>query len=629
MILTAAGLAWVLCVGALLVAGRYVMGWRQGRPAVIDWQAGLAALPRRYLKDVHDVVERRPGAGRMHALTAGGLMASVALALLGVLPFLQASRLYWGCVALFSVVGLAGAVLVWRRRWPHKPSFLSGGLFYAIAPAILCCLGGLWFLAVWAVVSDTQTGPVVWVGQVMTGAGGAALLWLLGAGPLKHAFSGATWLVTHTRPGRFGGGRDTALRGIALDAPMLGCIAPVDFSWNVLASFDACIQCGRCEQVCPAFAAGQRLNPKALIQGMAHAMHGGVYTGTPAPGAPAVTGQGGMSQAIVGEAGSIHPETLWACTTCRACVEECPMMIEHVDTIVDLRRGQALMHGAVRPGAATALRVLRDKGNLAGRAPAERAEGLAMLDVPVLAEGEETDILLWLGEGAFDRRYSQSLQALVKLMRHAGLRFAILGEAETDCGDLARRLGDEATFQMLAADVVTTLSRRRFNRIVTADPHAFHVLANEYPHLNDGRGASWMVQHHTTLLDELVQAGRLRLTARAGAPVAWHDPCYLGRYNGQTEAPRRLLAGACQTVVEMERHGLQAMCCGGGGGNPVSDVDARERIPDLRMAQARQAGAAVVAVGCPGCTAMLEGVVGEQPQVRDIAELVLAAVEEA
>ncbi|MFT8676243.1 MAG: (Fe-S)-binding protein [Acetobacter sp.] len=440
---------------------------------------------------------------------------------------------------------------------------------------------------------------------------------------MKHAFAGSTWLVAHTRPGRFGGGRDTALRPLDLNAPMLGSVTPSDFSWNVLASFDACIQCGRCEQACPAFAAGQRLNPKALVQGLVHAMGGApAYKGSPAPLAPAVSGAGGMHHPIVGADASIHPDTLWACTTCRACVQECPMMIEHVDAIVDMRRGQALMHGAVRPGAARALRTLRDTGNLAGRPPAERADALAMLDVPVLAEGGETDILLWLGDGAFERRYGQSLQALVKLMQRAGLRFAILGEAETDCGDLARRLGDEATFQALAHDVIATLAVRRFSRIVTADPHAFHALANEYPAL----GGAWQVQHHTALLDELVDAGRLKLSPQATGTVAWHDPCYLARYNGQVDAPRRLLRAACQNVVEMERHGLRAMCCGGGGGNPVSDVDAQERIPDLRMAQARQVGAQMVAVGCPGCTAMLEGVVGDRPEVRDIAELVLDAV---
>ncbi|MBO1325010.1 DUF3483 domain-containing protein [Acetobacter sp. TBRC 12305] len=624
MIGIAAGLVWLLCCAAVLAASRYVTRWRQGRATRIDWRAGLAALPRRYLHDVHDVVERRPGTGRMHALTAGGLLASLGLVLLTSLPFMRASRIVWAGIAFFAVLGLVGSVLVWLRRWPRKPGWLSGGAFYALAPALACCTGGLSLLATWsAVYGPEQVGEVIWVGRALMALGGAGLVWLLAAGPMKHAFAGSTWLVAHTRPGRFGGGRDTALRPLDLNAPVLGSISPADFSWNVLASFDACIQCGRCEQACPAFAAGQRLNPKALVQGLVHAMgEASPYTGSPAPLAPAVSGACGMHHPIVGVDASIHPDTLWACTTCRACVQECPMMIEHVDAIVDMRRGQTLMHGAVRPGAAKALRTLRDKGNLAGRPPAERADSLAMLDVPILAEGDETDILLWLGDGAFERRYGQSLQALVKLMQRAGLRFAILGEAETDCGDLARRLGDEATFQVLAQDVLATLARRRFSRIVTADPHAFHALANEYPAL----GGRWRVQHHTTLLDELVQAGQLRLTPRATGPVAWHDPCYLARYNGQVEAPRRLLKAACQNVVEMERHGLRAMCCGGGGGNPVSDVDAQERIPDLRMAQARDVGAALVAVGCPGCTAMLEGVVGERPEVRDIAELVLDAV---
>lgn len=297
------------------------------------------------------------------------------------------------------------------------------------------------------------------------------------------------------------------------------------------------------------------------------------------------------------------------------------MMIEHVDTVIALRRGQTLMHGNVRPGAAQVLRRMRDSAEPGGRPLSERADMLAM-DIPVLKEGEETDILLWLGEGAYARRYARTLQALVRLMQQAGLRFAILGEAESDCGDLARRLGDEATFQMLAADVITTLGRRKFSTIVTADPHCYNMLRNEYPAL----GGIWRVRHHTALLDDLVTQGRLVLAARDLPPVAWHDPCYLARYNGETQAPRRLLQAACTRTVEMERHGMQAMCCGGGGGNPVSDVDAQVRIPDLRMGQARDAGARIVAVGCPGCTAMLEGVTGDRPDVRDIAELVLDAV---
>ncbi|MCE2565134.1 DUF3483 domain-containing protein [Komagataeibacter sp. FNDCF1] len=621
------GLVWLLGAAVLVGAGRFARLWSHGRPARIDWTRGLLALPRRYLVDVHHVVERRPGAGRMHVLAAGGLLGSLVLVALALVPPLGHSRFYWALVLLVSLGGLVGAALVRARRVPVRPSYLSGGMFNWLAPVLAAVTGAIFLLAACQVALPAallqQDITVFATGLLAVGAVGLLAVFL--SGPMRHAFAGSTWLVTHSRPARFGGGRDTALRPLDLDQPVLGAVTPGDFAWNVLSSFDACIQCGRCEEACPAFAAGQRLNPKALIQGVARAMHDdgwASYTGSPAPNAPPVGGHGGMDSPVVGVEAMIHPDTLWACTTCRACVEECPMMIEHVDTVIDLRRGQALMHGDVRPGAAQALRHMRDSAEPGGRPLSERADALAALDVPVLGEGEETDILLWLGEGAYDRRYGRSLQALVRLMQHAGLRFAILGAAETDSGDLARRLGDEATFQMLARDVIATLGSRRFSRIVTADPHSLHVLRNEYPAL----GGQWTVMHHTALLDELVGSGRLTLSARDLPPVAWHDPCYLARYNGETEAPRRLLSAACSRTVEMERHGTRAMCCGGGGGNPVSDVDAQERIPDLRMGQAQDAGAQIVAVGCPGCTAMLEGVTGARPEVRDIAELVLDAM---
>jgi Fe-S oxidoreductase len=560
----------------------------------------------------------------MHALVAGGTLAGSVLLAGGVVPALRESRLYWSGVSTFFLVALGGTYLVWKRRNPKKPSYLSGGKFLWLPNALLAwTLGGALVAFAQAALPDS-TGAAL-LPLVMMAAGGAGLVVQAARGPMRHAFSGVTWLAAHSRPERFGGGRSTDLRPLDLAAPVLGALVPGDFAWNILTSFDACIECGRCEQHCPAFAAGQRLNPKALVQGLALAARGesaDAYTGSPAPHAPPTAGVGGMDSAIIGADAMIHPDTLWACTTCRSCVEQCPMMIEHVDAIVDLRRGQTLMHGAVRPGAADALRRLRDTGESGGRPLSARADGLAGDNVPVLGEDDETDVLLWLGDGAYELRYARTLRALVKLLRLAGVRFAILGEAELDCGDLARRLGDEATFQGLATEIIGTLNSRRFQRIVTADPHALNVLKNEYPAL----GGRWEVLHHTTLLDELVSAGRLKLAARDLPAVAYHDPCYLGRYNGEFDAPRRLLAAACGKTVEMERHGRQSMCCGGGGGNPVSDVDAAQRIPDLRMGQARDVGAAIVAVGCPGCTAMLEGVPEPRPEVKDIAELVLDAV---
>ncbi|MBB2176290.1 DUF3483 domain-containing protein [Gluconacetobacter johannae] len=622
--LIVACLAWGLVACVLLAALGLARRWRRGRPVRVDWVAGLAAVPRRYLVDVHHVVERRPEAARMHVPAAGGLLGGSVALMLAALPALRGSRAWWAVVAVLFAAALWGAVLVRRRRRPAVPSFLSGGMFLWLPGALGAYAGGALLLALGLLAAPDGGSPLLLAPLVLTVGGAVGLLVQFARGPMRHAFAGTVWLAAHARPGRFGGGRDTALRPLDLDAARLGALAPSDFAWTALASFDACIQCGRCEQACPAFAAGQRLNPKALVQDLVAATRGGgaSYSGSPAPNAPPVACRGGMDAPIIGAGAMIHPDTLWACTTCRACVEECPMMIEHVDAIVDLRRGQTLMLGQVRPGAAQALRRMRDSAEPGGRPLAARADALAALDVPVLPEGGETDILLWLGEGAFDLRHGRTLQALVRLMRLAGLRFAILGAAEPDCGDLARRLGDEATFRLLADEAIATLNARRFQRIVTADPHALHVLRNEYPAL----GGHWTVQHHTALLDELVTGGALRLAPRDLPPVAYHDPCYLGRYNGEVAAPRRLLDAACGTRVEMARHGLRSMCCGGGGGNPISDVDGAARIPDLRMAQAGAVGAAIVAVGCPGCTAMLEGVPAPRPEVRDIAELVLDAV---
>jgi Fe-S oxidoreductase len=380
-----------------------------------------------------------------------------------------------------------------------------------------------------------------------------------------------------------------------------------------LLSFDACVQCGRCEAACPAFAAGQPLNPKALIQDFVAALDPpSRYAGSPHPHMRDLAG------------GLVHPDTLWSCTTCRACVEECPMTIEHVDAVIGLRRYQTMMLGAAPEKASARLDDLRGADEPGGRPLAARADFAAGLTLRVLAPGEAADVLLWLGEGAYDLRHGRTLRALVRLLQTAGVDFAILGERERDCGDLARRLGDEATFDALARANVATLASVKFGKILTCDPHALNSLRNDYPAF----GGSYEVWHHTAFLDALAAQGRLKLGRLAGR-ATYHDPCYLGRYNGEVQAPRRLLDALGLERVEMERHGVRSFCCGGGGGAPLADVEGDRRIPDLRMAQAKTTGAALVAVACPTCTAMLEGVTGERPEVRDVAELVWAAHEAA
>lgn len=297
------------------------------------------------------------------------------------------------------------------------------------------------------------------------------------------------------------------------------------------------------------------------------------------------------------------------------------MMIEHVDAVIDLRRFETLERGATPPKAATVLEELRAADNPGGLPLARRMDWAADLGLPLIAGKGACDILLWLGDAAFDLRGQRTLRALVLLLRRAGVDFAVLGADELDCGDTARRLGDEATFQNLAARNIAVLGRYSFRRILTADPHALHVLRNEYPAF----GGTFTVVHHTSLLLELIEAGRLAPRA-LGRGITFHDPCYLGRYNGEIEAPRRLLDAIGLTRVEMERSGMRSSCCGGGGGAPLTDVTGKRRIPDVRMDHARATGAERVATACPNCTVMLEGVVGKRPDVADIAELVAEAV---
>jgi Fe-S oxidoreductase len=270
-----------------------------------------------------------------------------------------------------------------------------------------------------------------------------------------------------------------------------------------------------------------------------------------------------------------------------------------------------------------------------GRYPlAARYHWATDLGLPQAVQQQEPAWLLMAGESGFDMRSQKTLRALVQSMKAAGIVPAVLGAAETDCGDVARRLGDEAGYQRLAHQLIETLKSRPAANIVTADPHLLHALRNEYPLLDatwarrlaEGRTRVW---HHTELLADLLERGALRPTAAGAASpaITLHDPCYLGRYNGQTEAPRRALKAIGITVVEMERHGMNARCCGGGGGAPATDIPGKRRIPDIRMDDARATGAGIVAVACPQCTAMLEGVVGQRPEVLDVAELVARALE--
>lgn len=298
------------------------------------------------------------------------------------------------------------------------------------------------------------------------------------------------------------------------------------------------------------------------------------------------------------------------------------MMIEHVDAIVDMRRHLTLERGETPNKGAEVLDNLIATDNPGGYAPGSRMNWAADLDLPLMADKKEAEVLFWVSDGCFDMRSQRILRAFVSILKAAGVDFAVLGNEECDSGDVARRLGDDATFQSLAKQNIATMNRYRFKRIVTTDPHAFHVLKNEYGDF----GGHYDVLHHSTFINELVEQGKLKLDAFKGGTVTYHDPCYLGRYNGEYESPRSLLGALGIQVSEMERSGYRSRCCGGGGGAPITDIPGEHRIADMRVDDARKVEAETIAVACQQCTAMLEGVVEPRPEIRDLAELVADAL---
>ncbi|PWW12641.1 (Fe-S)-binding protein [Mangrovibacter plantisponsor] len=623
----------LICAVILAVTGmiRRALLWRRGQPEKVALLRGLLAMPRRYLVDLHHVVARDKYMSKTHVATAGGFVLSMVLILVvnlfGVSNYLVDLALSASLVLMFI-----GALFVYKRR-RHPPSRLSRGPWMRLPKSLL--VFSITFFITTLPVSPVFGNAGGWILSAILLAGiiwglGELVLGMAWGGPMKHAFAGALHLAFHRRSERFGGGRSTGLKRLDLDAPKLGVEKPVDFKWNQLLGFDACVQCGKCEAMCPAFAAGQPLNPKKLIQDMVTGMAGGSdarFAGSPYPGKKIGEAKGAPHQPIT--AGLVSEETLWSCTTCRACVEECPMMIEHVDAIVDMRRFLTMEKGQTPGKGAEVLDNLIVTDNPNGFNPRNRTHWAADQNLPLMKDVKQADVLFWVSDGAFDMRSQRILRAFVKILRAAGVNFAVLGDEELDSGDVARRLGDDATFQRLAKSNIATLNQYQFDRIVTTDPHAFHCLKNEYPDFYpEQEKPGYEVMHHTTFINELVKAQLLELKDYKGGKVTYHDPCYLGRYNGEYDSPRELLAELGIKLVEMERSGFRSRCCGGGGGAPITDIPGERRIADMRMDDAKKTGAEMIAVGCQQCTAMLEGVVGPHPEVKDIAELVADALSE-
>jgi len=405
----------------------------------------------------------------------------------------------------------------------------------------------------------------------------------------------------------------------------LGAATITDLSWKQELDLYACTECGRCQAACPAWNTGKPLSPKLLVMDLRDHL----FEQGPKILEARKTGQELEPIAIVPDV--IDEEVVWACTTCGACMQECPVDIEHVDTIVDLRRNLVMAESRFPTEAGTLLRNLEGAGNPWGMPQAQRADWAEGMDVRVVAEGDRApEYLYWVGcAGSFDDRAKAISRAVVKLLQRAGVSFAILGPREMCTGDPARRIGNEYLFQTMAEQNVETLQDAGVTKVIANCPHCFNTLRNEYPDY----GGRFEVLHHSEVIASLVAEGRLRPTGRVDTTVAYHDPCYLGRHNDIYRDPRKALeAVPGVTTVEMPRHGERALCCGAGGARMWMEERIGKRINEERMDEAASTGADTVGVACPYCLIMLDDsarIRGEDTRVLDLAQVVARSLGES
>jgi len=654
---------------------RRVRMWRKGQPddRFDDWMGRLKTTLAKSIFHGRIVRERKLYAGLMHAniffgfiiLLIGTIIVAIeddiTVPLLGF-SFYQ-GNFYLGYKLFVNLGGLlliVGVLMAFYRRYVIRPHIQENAADDLILLTMLLVLSVQGFVvqairlaverpdfAPWSWVSYPMSLPlqglstgtletmhqVNWWGHFITTF---IFIGYIGYSKMVHAFTSlANVYFRRTRPI----GELTPILNIE-EAETFGIAKLEDFTWAQLMNVDACMHCGRCLEYCPTFTTGKALRPRDLVLEIAgyQADHGGIFSGEVGEGENSARYRWGFGSERDLLGGVVTPAEIWDCTTCGACMEHCPVYIEHVPMIIGMRRHLVLEQGEFPDEVTNTFNNLERLGSVYQFPPNERDAWTKKVGAPVAnmaekaAAEEDVEVLFFVGcLGSFDSRNQQTTVALARILQAAEINFAILGKEETCNGDPARRIGNEYLAQMLAQQTVETLNQYTFKKIVTACPHCFNAIANEFPQI----GGNYEVVHHSQLINQLIEEGRIRLdpeSAVARGKVTYHDPCYLGRYNKVYDEPRGVvsaLPGA--ELIEMKRNRNKSFCCGGGGGRMFMEETTGSRINQNRVQEAIDTGAEVLCAACPFCMTMFEdgirGVNAEETfQVRDIAELVAASL---